>query len=247
MLKAVLIDLDNTMILFDEIAFYQRYMERVIPFFDPLVAGEEFTDRLLRGIRGLLKNDGAIANMDFFMDIFCAGIESRRAQVWERFMDFYRNEYEKIPVEVKTPEGLDEMLEQLRTWGLTVVVATNPLFPEIAQHKRMAWGGLRPESFDGLTHLGNSNFVKPRKEYYQQICDRIGLPPEACLMVGNDAINDMVAGTIGMRTFLTTESEAFDYGAVTQGRPVRPGQSYPADHSGTLAQVIQVVAQVNSV
>jgi FMN phosphatase YigB (HAD superfamily) len=242
MLKAVLIDLDNTLILFDEIAFYQRFMERIIPYFDGLVPGEEFRDRLLRGIRGLLQNDGEMVNQDFFMNIFCQGCENRREAVWERFMAFYLTEYEKIPVDVKIPPGLQEVLEALRSWNLAVVVATNPLFPEIAQFKRMAWGGLDPECFAGVTHLGNSNYVKPRKEYYRQICDRMGLPPDCCLMVGNDSINDMVAGTLGMKTYLTTESEAFDYGAVTKGRSVRPGQKYPADHSGTLLAVLDVVA-----
>jgi FMN phosphatase YigB (HAD superfamily) len=45
-----------------------------------------------------------------------------------------------------------------------------------------------------ITHLDNSTYVKPRVEYYHQISDAIGRPPQACIMVGNDAINDMVAG-----------------------------------------------------
>jgi FMN phosphatase YigB (HAD superfamily) len=243
MLKAVLIDLDNTMILFDEIAFYQRYMERIVPFFDGLVPAEQFRDRLLRGIRGLLQNNGEMVNQEMFLNIFCDGYEDRRQAIWERFMAFYLTEYEKIAIDVKIPPGLQDVLDALRSWNLAVVVATNPLFPEIAQIKRMAWGGLDPQRFDGVTHMENSNYVKPRKEYYRQICDRMGLPPECCLMVGNDQINDMVAGTLGMKTYLTTESEVFDYGAVTKGRPVRPGQKYPADHSGTLLEVIDVVAR----
>jgi FMN phosphatase YigB (HAD superfamily) len=243
MLKAVLIDLDNTMILFDEIVFYKRYMKRIVPFFDDLVPGEEFSDRLLGGIRGLLHNNGETVNRDYFMNIFCAGCEDRRQDIWERFMAFYRTEYEKIPVDVKIPPGLNEGLERLRALDLIVVVATNPLFPELAQYKRMSWADLAPERFDAVTHMDNSSFVKPRKEYYQEICDKMGLAPEACLMIGNDEINDMVAGTLGMKTFLTTESEAFDYGAVTKGRSVRPGQKYPADHSGTLLDAIERVEQ----
>jgi FMN phosphatase YigB (HAD superfamily) len=242
MIKAVLIDLDNTMILFDETAFYKRYMERVIPFFDDLVPAEQFRDRLLRGIRGLLQNNGEISNRDFFLDIFCAEYQDRRQPIWERFIQFYRTEYEKIPVDVKIPAGLESLLDQLSIWDLRVVVATNPLFPEIAQHKRLAWAALDPTRFDLLTHLDNSCFVKPHRGYYLQICDMIGVPPHACLMVGNDAVNDMVAGTVGMKTFLTTEAGVIDYGAVTKGRSIR-GQSYPADHSGPLADVIELMSQ----
>jgi FMN phosphatase YigB (HAD superfamily) len=243
MIEAVLIDLDNTMILFDEPAFYQRYMERVIPYFDDLVPAEQFRDRLLRGIRGLLRNNGAISNRDFFLDIFCAEREDRRQSIWERFIQFYRTEYEKIPVDVKIPAGLEPLLDLLDVWNLRVVVATNPLFPEIAQHKRLAWAALDPLRFDLLTHLDNSCFVKPRRGYYLQICDMIGVPPRSCLMVGNDAVNDMVAGTVGMKTFLTTEAGVIDYGAVTKGRDSRAGQHYPADHSGPLADVIGLMSQ----
>lgn len=243
MIEAVLIDLDNTMILFDETAFYQRYMERVIPYFDDLVPSREFGERLLRGIRGLLRNNGQISNRDYFLDVFCEGCENRRQAVWDRFIAFYRTEYEKIPVDVTIPAGLEALLDQLGEWGLPVVVATNPLFPEVAQHKRLAWADLDPQRFDLLTHLDNSNFVKPRPEYYRQICHGIGLSPQVCLMVGNDAVNDMVAGTIGMKTFMTTEAGVIDYGAVTKGRNVRAGQSYPADHSGPLCEVLGRVAQ----
>ncbi|RJQ84273.1 MAG: HAD family hydrolase [Desulfobacteraceae bacterium] len=243
MFKAVLIDLDNTMILFDETAFYQRYMERIVPYFDDLVPAEQFRERLLRGIRGLLQNNGAVSNREFFLDIFCAGYDDRRRSIWERFLGFYHSEYEKIPVEVKIPAGLEALLDQLAAWGLTVVVATNPLFPEIAQRKRLAWAEIDPQRFDLLTHLDNSCFVKPRREYYRQICAMIGLPPQACLMVGNDRVNDMVAGTLGIKTFLTTEAGAIDYGAVTKGRDIRAGQSYAADHSGPLADVVDFLAR----
>ncbi|MDZ7265567.1 MAG: hypothetical protein ONB16_13415, partial [candidate division KSB1 bacterium] len=31
--------------------------------------------------------------------------------------------------------------------------------------------------------------------------------PENCLMVGNDGFNDMIAAKIGMKTYLTTDSQ----------------------------------------
>ena len=47
-----------------------------------------------------------------------------------------------------------------------------------------------------------------------------------CLMVGNDPVNDMVVGTIGMKTYLVTDSDPADlvmsrttYGAAPSGIP----------------------------
>ena len=82
----------------------------------------------------------------------------------------------------------------------------NPIFPPSAPHKRLAWGGIDLGRFVLLTHIDNSAYVKPRLEYYRQICHTIGEPAERCLMVGNDPINDMAAGAAGLKTFLTLEA-----------------------------------------
>jgi FMN phosphatase YigB (HAD superfamily) len=241
MLKAILLDLDNTLILFDETAFYLRYMERIIPYFADIVPEEAFRDRLLEGIRGLARNDGTISNSHHFMDTFCAGHDDRREAIWARFMRFYQTEYDHIPVDVRIPSGMEALLDQLHAWQLPLVVATNPLFPEIAQAKRLAWGGLDQGRFALLTHMENMSYVKPRMEYYQQVCEMIGVQPRHCLMVGNDAVNDMVAGVAGLKTYLTTDAGEIDYRAVTKGRKVRRGESHPADFSGPLTGLAAVV------
>jgi FMN phosphatase YigB (HAD superfamily) len=245
MIKAVLLDLDNTLVLFDETAFYLRYMERIAPFFEGLVPAAEFRDRLLLAIRELRHNDGRITNRDFFLNLFCQGLEEHRQMIWRRYLEFYQSEYEKIPVQTAKPDGLEPLLDQLAAWGLNLVVATNPIFPEIAQEKRLSWVGLQRKRFCLLTHIDNMRYVKPRPEYYQQICALIGSAPHECLMVGNDAVNDMVAGTVGVKTFLSTEAGIIDYSAVTKGRNVRGGQKHPPDFSGPLLEVRSVVAKLN--
>lgn len=245
-LKTVLLDLDNTLILFDETEFYLRYMERIVPFFADLVPSDQFSDRLLRGIRGLLKNNGEVNNSAFFMNLFCDGDSSDRQAVWDRFMLFYEKEYEKVPVAATAPDSLERVLDQLDAWGVELVVATNPLFPEIAQEKRMAWVGLDGNRFRLVTHLENMSYVKPRVEYYRQISEMIGRAPEECMMVGNDTVNDMVAGSAGMATYLTTEAGAIDYSAVTKGRKVRTGKAHQADYSGALADLLPVVDRLRT-
>ncbi|MBT8340111.1 MAG: HAD family hydrolase, partial [Desulfatitalea sp.] len=206
MLQAILLDLDNTLILFDETAFYLRFMERISPRFASCFSADEFRMRLLRAFRGLLKNPGAVNNRTFFLDRFCQGVEDRRAWIWEQFDTFYSTIYETIPVSVKTPADLMPVLDQLADWGLPLVLATNPLFPPVALVKRLAWAELTPDRFVLLTHLDNMSAVKPRTAYYRQIINMIGAEPETCLMVGNDSVNDLAAGALGLKTFLTTDA-----------------------------------------
>ncbi len=244
MLTAVLLDLDNTLVLFDETAFYLRYMERIIPFFEDLLPGQAFQERLLRGIRALRHNDGQTTNLDFFLNVFCDGLSDLRAAVWERFMRFYETEYDHIPVTFERPAGLVAVMDALQRHNLKLVVATNPIFPRLAQEKRLAWAGLDPDHFVLLTHMENMRYAKPHPEYYRQICAMIGVLPEQCLMVGNDGINDMIAGTVGLKTFQTTEAGVIDYRAVTKGRSLREGENHAADFSGPLSGVPAVVTQL---
>lgn len=243
MLKAILLDLDNTMVIFDETAFYLRFMERIVPYFDDLVPADQFRTRLLYAIRHLLKNRGEKSNQAFFLDAFCDGLDGLRQQIWTRFTAFYDDEYDLIEVERTSPSQLADVIDQLAAWDLLMVVATNPIFPLVAQEKRLAWSGLDPGRFTLMTHMGNMSYVKPRPAYYQQICDMIGVPPEGCLMVGNDAVNDMAAGDLGITTFLTTEADPgnTDYSRVTNGRNERAGQKRRPDFSGRLADILPVV------
>lgn len=245
MLKAVLLDLDNTLVIFDESEFYHRFMDHIVPFFEDKIPEKQFRTRLLRSIGRLVKNDGKVTNRDFFMNQFCEGIEDQREELWNRFMGFYENEYAHIAVEAAPPKYLERVLDQLAQWGLTLVVATNPIFPEIAPLKRMDWVGLDMARFRLLTHIENTSFVKPRPEYYRQICRLINAAPQECLMVGNDSLNDMAAGAMGMNTFLTTEAMPLGYRTATKGRPGGGRERYPADFSGTLAEVLPIVVRLN--
>ena len=46
------------------------------------------------------------------------------------------------------------------------------------------------------------HYCKPQIEYYREILEIINKRPEQCLMVGNDAEEDMIARILGMKTFL---------------------------------------------
>jgi FMN phosphatase YigB (HAD superfamily) len=246
MLKAVLFDLDNTLVLFDEPAFYERYFIRIYRVFSDIFPPEEFRNRLLRATMALRRSSGAVSNRRFFMDVFTEGYKHPVTEVWRRFMKFYEDDYDRIEVEVQVPSGLHDVIGRLQQTGLKLVVASNPIFPLIVQQKRMAWAGIDRFRFDLVTHIENMSFVKPRLEYYLQICEKIGEAPEECLMVGNDPINDMVAGVTGMKTYLTTEVGEIDYSSLrlTVDEDSAPRRIPVPDFSGPLADVACVIREL---
>ncbi|MDP2644160.1 MAG: HAD family hydrolase [Desulfobacterales bacterium] len=205
MLKAVLFDLDNTMILFDETSFYQGYIRRLGKLFADIMSADQFLERLIGATRSLSQNAGQETNKEYFQRVFSRGYENRSTDFWDRFLYFYEFEYDKIEADFSLPDGLHETMERIVHTGVKLVLASNPVFPRNAQLKRFAWTGLDHLSFDLVTHMENMSFCKPRLEYYLGICKMIDELPEDCLMVGNDPVNDMVAALAGMKTFLTDD------------------------------------------
>jgi FMN phosphatase YigB (HAD superfamily) len=246
MLKAVLFDLDNTLVLFDEPAFYKGYFARICRSFSDIFPPEEFRNRLLRATMALRRSRGEVSNRRFFLDVFIEGYEHEVTEIWRRFMKFYEDEYDRIEVEVKVPSGLHEGISRLQQRGLKLVVASNPIFPLMVQQKRMAWAGIDRFRFDLVTHIENMSFVKPRLEYYLQICEKIDAVPEECLMVGNDPVNDMVAGVTGMKTYRTTEVGEIDYSSLrlAVNEQSAPQRIPEPDFSGPFANVACVVQEL---
>lgn len=207
MLKAILFDLDNTLILFDETSFYQEYFRRIERRFADLMPADIFRKRLISATYALLQNNGEMINAEYFMSAFTEQSADQRNRLWNRFLHFYETEYDKIKVNVRLPDDLHETFDEIGQTGLKLVLASNPIFPLNVQMKRLAWASLDHFHFDLVTHIENMSFCKPRIEYYLEICRKIDEPTQGCLMVGNDPINDMIAARAGLKTYLTDDSK----------------------------------------
>jgi FMN phosphatase YigB (HAD superfamily) len=238
MLKAILFDVDNTLIYFDELMFYKKYLSQVSQVFADLMPFDLFQKKLLLATQALMDNHGKMSNAEYFMSIFCKGFEAQRDEIWERFMKFYEKGYDQFRTLVSVPKGIREVFLQLEKENLKLVIASNPMWPLDVQMKRLSWAGLEDFHFDLVTHC------KPRIEYYEEICLKMDERPEACLMVGNDPINDMIVATIGMRTFLVIDTSHFDESSLEMSRKIRiePKTEIPVpDFKGALSEVPHAV------
>jgi hypothetical protein len=76
-----------------------------------------------------------------------------------------------------------------------------PHFSGVAVVSRLSWIGASVEDFAFVTTMDNSRFSKPNLRYYGDIFDRAGKRPEECLMVGNNALEDMCVSALGSKVF----------------------------------------------
>ena len=96
-------------------------------------------------------------------------------------------------------------IDLLKSRGVRLIVATNPIFPKAATYRRIEWAGLNPNDFEYITVYDNCSTCKPNLNYYADICSFCGIKPEESLMTGNDVDEDMCASRLGFNTFLITD------------------------------------------
>lgn len=203
MIKAILFDLDGTLLPMDYEGFMKLYFGALSKKVAPLgYEVESFVPNLWKGVKAMVVNDGTKPNEDAFWNTFADIYGDKVYDDIAIFDEFYRNEFCAAKGACGFTKAAKEVVDLAKKHAEKVVLATNPLFPSVATENRMSWAGLAPEDFDLFTTYENSSFSKPNTLYYKEICDKIGVKPSECLMIGNDVDEDMVAEKLGMKVFL---------------------------------------------
>lgn len=208
MFKAILFDLDGTLLDIDMDFFLTKYFQEM----GMMAAENGFKDPQLIVKQILISTDVMIkdknpyiCNEEVFMQHFFSSLSVDKVQTRAFFDEFYRTGFPRLQKYCGTFNGIRQMMEQIFTSGAKVVIATNSVFPRRAIQLRLDWAGVGDFSFDLITSYEVMHYCKPSPEYYQEIADQIGVEPSACLMVGNDRDEDLVAGLIGMKTYLVED------------------------------------------
>ena len=205
-LKAILFDLDGTLLPMDQDIFIKHYMgglaAKMAPHgYDPklLMKG------IWAGTGAMVQNDGTRSNEQVFWDCFQNIFGENVRKDEPIFDEFYRKEFQSVKDVCGRDPRAAQVIALVKQKGLRPILATNPLFPAIATQSRACWAGLDPADFELITTYENSSFCKPHPDYYREILTKCGLAPEECVMVGNDVSEDMIARDLGMQVFLLTD------------------------------------------
>jgi len=92
-IEAVLFDLDNTLIFFNEKEFYEAYVYKLSQRFQDLLTLPEFAQKLMTSTQLMTNNDGKQDNAEFFINDFAKGLKIDKDEVWNRFDEFYNTEF----------------------------------------------------------------------------------------------------------------------------------------------------------
>ncbi len=210
MIKAVLFDLDDTLLGNKLDNFMQHYFALLGKHAHTIMAPQQFIAELLVCTRAMITStDTSLTNRDVFWQTFAQRNGVDDIDGLEAYFDqFYRDTFPQLRTQTQCRNSAARLVQYCLDQALQVVVATNPVFPTIAIEHRLEWAGVsvRDFPFALVTTYSNMHSTKPHLSYYQEILDRIGCEPEAALMVGDSWENDMVpAASLGLATYWITD------------------------------------------
>lgn len=206
MIKAVLFDLDGTLLPMDQDLFVKAYIGSMMK--EMAACGyhpESLAKAVWKGTGAMTLNNGEVKNESVFWSVFNTEMGKDCRKDEPLFDQFYRTEFQKVRDICGYDHRAADTIQEIKGMGLRTILATNPLFPPIATQSRVRWAGLQPEDFELITTYDNSSYCKPNPDYYREILGKLNLKPEECVMVGNDAVEDAAAEKLGIRVFLLTD------------------------------------------
>ncbi len=235
MIKAVLFDMDDTLLDINLTAFMARYtadVSRMLAYIcdKPTTRVVHACARGYLAIDSKSRTDG-LTNGELFareVERVC-GVPLHDDAILDAITCYETDVLPKHKdgiVQARPMPGGVAAIEAACDLGLTVALATNPCLTEQCNRVRMSWGGFADAPFARISHLENSTRLKPSSRYYEEFVSALGLAPNECLMVGNDSRRDFPRPDIGMPTAYV--GHARPSRAVWSGRMSELGAALPA-------------------
>ncbi len=204
MVRAVLFDLDGTLLNINLERFLGRYFSALR---DVAVgyADDERADAIMgaiqNAVRAMCEPHPNVTNQQVFENEFERVSGTVLAEVWPAYERFYAEVFPGLADGAGPALGARAAVETALELGLPVAVATNPIFPSAAVRHRLTWAGLDDVQFSVVTSYEATTACKPQGAYFRQVAAQLGVDPTECIMVGDDRYLDLPAADVGMRTF----------------------------------------------
>jgi FMN phosphatase YigB (HAD superfamily) len=231
-IKAVLFDLDGTLLDNDLDVFLPRYLEAIAARVAHVVPPKQFIQCLLAGTKAMTANDGRGTNEQVFAEVFYPLIGHSREELEPIFLDFYQQNYPALGQYTQRKPEARQVMQAAFDLGYDVAISTNPLFPMVAMEERLRWAGVDGFPYRLVTSYENCHASKPGLRYYQEVLEMMGCPGAQALVVGNEA-HDLLPAQLGCKTYLVPSPQ-------TRLDPAMP----PPDYQGDLAGVEVVLRKL---
>ncbi|MHB9032532.1 MAG: HAD family hydrolase [Anaerolineae bacterium] len=204
MLKCLLFDLDDTLLINDMDTFGPHYFASITARMKSLVPPDLFMRALMAGTRAMAKNDGSLGtNAQAFEDVFFGMVDRDRHEIMQAFDSFYEHEFWALQPLTQRDPAARRAVEWAFQNNLQVVIATQPMFPLRANEARLSWAGVGADEFHYamITSFDTMRASKPHPLFFKDVLAKIKRNADECCMVGDSLEADMPARKFGLHTF----------------------------------------------
>jgi len=194
MTLTLLLDLDDTLLDSNMENFIPAYFQALSGSLQDLVSPEIMIQALLGGTKRMMeKTDPERFLYEVFDEYFYPKIGLDRKDLHPKINKFYDDIFPDLKFLTKQRQSAIDFVDWAISEDITVVIATNPLFPLKAIYHRLRWAGLPPEDYPYamVTSFENSHFTKENISYFPEILGQLGWPVGPVVMVGNDLKMDI--------------------------------------------------------
>ncbi len=257
MIKAVLLDLDNTLLHNPDCQWVLAFRQQWDRHFADCYGVNNASDALRKALACLNSTpEPYLTNAEVTLDGLAREMSLSKKEISVALTAFYEGNYNSLRARTSPIARAADLVEHLLNQNLLVAIATNPLFPEVATRQRLAWAGLSDfiSDFAFITHSENMHFAKPAPAYFAETVARVGVEPDEALVVGDSLLNDIgPAESIGIHAWQVDEQRpleavierVLESNWVNEFLPgkVQPGMLYP-QFQGNLAALYGLLMEV---
>jgi FMN phosphatase YigB (HAD superfamily) len=202
-IEAILFDLDGTLLQVEMQKYIPTYAASLAAQLRDHAAVDKTVEAIFSAINSLINRDsGQSSNKIYFFQHIADCLSLNTDLIADSFADFFSAGLPILDPLMQPLSLARALIEQSLERDLTVVIATNPVFPRTVVESRLTRAGLADFDFELITCYENCRRCKPHPDYFSDILDRLKLPAKSCLMVGNDSEHDLAAQKVGIPTFL---------------------------------------------
>jgi len=207
MIKAILFDLDGTLLPMDEPLFTKIYIGNLAKkFIGTELPADKIPNGIMSGLKAMVINTGKTTNEEQFWMAFDNYTEKDHRPFVADFNDYYANQFVLAKQGCGFSPYAKEIINLCKEKKIDRILATNPIFPHMATYQRIQWSGCEVEDFSWITTYENSSFCKPNPAYFQEILNKTGYKAEEVIMVGNDTVEDYAASKLDIPLILVTDT-----------------------------------------
>ncbi len=206
MTLTLLLDLDDTLLQNDMETFLPAYLQVLSKHLAEKISPDHLVKQLLRATQIMLSNDRPDRTLkEIFDQTFYPAVGIDQAQVFDEIEEFYQRRFNELQGLTRPMPGAVELVQEALRRNYDLILATNPLFPLLANLHRLKWTGLEDAipRFRLIASYETFHFAKPNPAFFMELLARSGWREQGVAMVGNDLEMDIIpAKKVGIPTFL---------------------------------------------